>query len=146
MNLQSPWIFWHWAISATHQQVAVAAFLKTVTDAHLMVYYASDDVMVRVVKDAAHILNLSIYPIQACILDNLIALRRAWAWIGTEQNANCQRITTLPNPPRVILCLSSFESQTCPSIPDRHRFYVTNMPIDVRGPCDSPRAQSRQRA
>lgn len=146
MNSQAPPIFWHWAVSRAHQQVAVAAFLKTVTEAHFMVYYASCDSKAQLLADAAHFLNLSIYPIQECTRDSLLAIRGNWAWIGTEKNAGCQRFITLPTPPRIVLCLSSFEIQPHPAIPDMHAFYVTNMPMDVRGRHDRLRILSQKQA
>lgn len=121
-----PYLYWHYAASRTHRQVALAAFLRTVADSGWSIYYPTPDPEAGLIGEVASQLGLTPRPWDGT---RPLATRDPWAGVGSHlhHDGRCRQAAT---PPHAFLCLGPEAMGPNPEVlPPDHRFYVTGMAL-----------------
>ena len=123
-------MFWHHALSAPHQQVAIASFLTRAYQHGATLYYSRFDVAAGAIAAAAHAVRIPTSAVEEMPSPSGDVRMEPWVWVGSHAatEAGCQRLARVEPAPIAMLCLDS-DTMGVPSRgPADHRPFVTGTP------------------
>ncbi len=124
-------VYWHHAMSLTHQKIAIASFLTQAAHYHATLYYSQHDAAVDAIQEAARAVEIRIFPVEAMPPAPTDIPADRWIWVGSHAplDEGCKRLARLEPAPTAILCFDADAMGTLSAeLPAGHRSFITGTP------------------